>query len=66
MRESLALPDFLILFGYSSYSPPSLLAANHPAANVTTLITIVMTETPLQSVFNRIAIGDARIRPIIA
>ena len=50
----------------SFYSPPSLLAVNHPRQNVTIPTTIVNTESPLQSTFNKIAIGDARIRPMIA
>ena len=49
----------LMLLGYYD-------AANHPAANVTTPISNVTTENALQSVFNKIAIGDAMIRPMIA
>ena len=53
-------------FFFNFYSPPSLLAVNHPRQNVTIPTTIVNTESPLQSTFNKIAIGDARIRPMIA
>ena len=56
----------LFPFFFNFYSPPSLLAVNHPRQNVTIPTTIVNTESPLQSTFNKIAIGDARIRPMIA
>lgn len=49
-----------------NYSPPNFEATNHPAANVTSPISSVTTEKALQSVFSKIAIGDAMIRPIIA
>ena len=56
----------ILPFLFNFYSPPSLLAVNHPRQNVTIPTTIVNTESPLQSTFNKIAIGDARIRPMIA
>lgn len=56
----------ILPFFFNFYSPPSLLAVNHPRQNVTIPTTIVNTESPLQSTFNKIAIGDARIRPMIA
>ena len=49
-----------------SYSPPSLDATNQPAMNVTMPMQRFRMENVLQSTFNRIAIGDARIRPMIA
>lgn len=49
-----------------TYSFPSFPATNHPIANVTAPVRIATMENPDQSVFQRIAIGDATISPTIA
>ena len=56
------LYPYAILLCYSS--PPNLLAINQPPINIMIPIANNGIENWLQSVFIRIAIGDARIRPM--
>lgn len=49
-----------------SYSPPRRLATNQPAANVTMPAHNISTENPPQSVFSKMATGEAEIRPMMA